>query len=295
MRGRAAVDSDGEVKAARIRQDPHPQQRHPISRRSEDEGDFDVDVEGESSKFSTSPSDEEMAQESNSRNPPPPSNRPQLHREPSPARANKGKTTKKARRAVISDDDDDEDDDDDSTPWRSDMSLDEDPPFSPPQTWVTASSSTRTRKGKSRADFEDMDSPMEDRPVAIGAKRPRPLDSELSIDSKPPSPPAGPDTIVAAENKEPVLKKKLPPIKKIKLSDSTVSSPVPTSKAIPTTAKTEKPKLTVEGAGLPPPPSSLPRKPAATAGNADLDLSNMDVYKQLFSVSFQTIAFCTRH
>jgi hypothetical protein len=131
-----------------------------------------------------------------------------------------------------------------------------------------------------------MDPVREDGPVTIGAKRPRPLDSEPATDSKPPSPPTGPDASVAVENKEPAPKKKLPPIKKIKLSDSSASSPAPTSKATATQAKIEKQKLTVDSAGLPPPPSSLPRKPAATAGNADLDLSNADVYKQLFSVSF---------
>jgi hypothetical protein len=276
------VDSDDEAEAARIREDSPPQHsRHPKSRRSEDEDDSDVDVENEGSKFSTSPSDEEMAQESDSMNPRPPSNRPQPRPKPPFTKIGKGKTSKKARRAVISDDDED----DDSMSWRSDISVDEDPPSSPPQTRPTTSSSTRTRKGKSRADIEDMDSLRDDRPVTIGTKRPRPMDSEPSIDSKPPSPPVGPGVAVVIENKEPVLKKKLPPIKKIKLSDSTASSPTST-KATLTTAKAEKPKTTTEGAGLPPPPSSLPRKPAATAGNADLDLSNVDVYKQLFSVSF---------
>ena len=287
-----AVDSDDEVGAARIREDSPPRHsRHLKSRLSEDEDDFDVDVGDEGSKFSTTPSDEEMAQEPSSRNPRPPSNMPQLRRKPSSARINKGKPSKKAQRAVISDDEDDEDED--SIHWRSDMSIDDDPPSSPPQTRVTVSSSARTRKGKSRADFEDMDSLREDRPVAIGAKRPRPLDSEFVSDSKPPSPPTGPDVAIAAGNREPVLKKKLPPIKKIKLSDSAASSPLPTSKVTPTPAKTERPKFTAEGAGLPPPPSSLPRKPAATAGNADLDLSNMDVYKQLFSVSFWAIVSYT--
>ena len=254
------------------------------------EDDFDVDVEDEDSKFSTSPSDEEMAQESDTRNPP--LNRPQPGRKPSSTKTSKAKVSKKARRTVISDDDDDEDDD--SMPWRSDMSADEDSPSSPPQTRFAASSSTRTQKGKFRADFEDVDSVMEDIPAAVGTKRPRPLDSEPTVDSKLLSPPAGPDMTIATENKDSALKKKLPPIKKIKLSDSTASSPVPTSKATPTSAKTEKPKFTVEGSGLPPPPSSLPRKPAATAGNADLDLSNADVYKQLFSVSFRIVLFCTR-
>jgi hypothetical protein len=228
-----------------------------------------------------------MAQDSDSRNPLPQLNRPQLRRGPS-TKAGKGKKSKKVRRTVISDDEDDEDGD--SMPWRSDT-ADEDPPSSPPQTWAAASSSTRTRKGKTRADFEDVDPLREDRPVTIGAKRPRPLDSESATDSKPPSPPAGYDATVVAENKEPMPKKKLPPIKKIKLSDSSASSPAPTSKTTATQAKTERPKFTVDGAGLPPPPSSLPRKPAATAGNADLDLSNADVYKQLFSVSFESLYF----
>lgn len=279
------VDSDDEVEATHIREGSPQYPRQLESQRSVDGDDSDVDVEGEGSKLSTNPSDEEMAQESDTRNPLPPSNRPQPRRKSSSA--SKAKAGKKARRAVISDDDDDEDEDDednDSMAWRSDMSVDEDPPSSPPQTRVAASSSTRTRKGKPRADFEDMDSVMEDIPVAIGTKRPRPLDSEPPIDSKLLSPSAGPDMTVTAD---PVLKKKLPPIKKIKLSDSTASSPGPTSKATPAPAKTEKPKFTVEGSGLPPPPSSLPRKPAATAGNADLDLSNADVYKQLFSVSFR--------
>ena len=278
-----AVDSDDEFEAVPTREDSPPQHsRHLRSRRSEDEDVSDVDVEDEGSKFSTSPSDEEMAQEPDSRNPHPQSNKLQSHRKPSPARTNSGKASKKARRAVMSDEDDDEDDE--SMTWRSDMSADDDPPSSPPQTRATASSSTQTRKGKSRADFEDMGLHREDRPVVIGTKRPRPLDSEPSVDPGPASP-AGLDATATAENKEPVLKKKLPPIKKIKLSDSTASSPGPATKATPATAKAEKPKFTVEGAGLPPPPSSLPRKPAATAGNADLDLSNMDVYKQLFSVS----------
>lgn len=247
------------------------------------EDDFDVDVDDEGSKLSTGPSDEEMAYESDIKNPRPPLNRPQLRQKLPSTKVSKAKTSKKTRRTVISDDDDE---DDDSMPWRSDMSVDEDPPSSPPQTRITASSNTRTRKGKSRADFEDMDILREGIPVAIGTKRSRPSDSETVVDSKPPSPPVGPDATAIVENKEPLLKKKLPPIKKIKLSDSTASSPVPTSKATPTTVKTERPKFTGEGAGLPPPPSSLPRKPAATAGNADLDLSNADVYKQLFSVSF---------
>jgi len=278
-----AVDSDDEFEVAPTCEGSPPQHtRHLRSRRSEDEDDSDVDVEEEGSKFSTSPSDEEMAQESDSGNLQPQLNKPQPQRELSPARTNKGKASKKARRAVIFDGDDDEDDE--SMTWRSDMSADDDPPSSPPQTRTTASSSTRTRKGKSRADFEDMGSLREDRPVVIGTKRPRPLDSEPSVGPGLPSP-AGPDVTATTENKEPVPKKKLPPIKKIKLSDSTTSSPGPTTKATPATAKAEKPKFTVEGPGLPPPPSSLPRKPAATAGNADLDLSNMDVYKQLFSVS----------
>lgn len=169
--------------------------------------------------------------------------------------------------------------------WRSDT-ADGDPPSSPPQLQVTASPGPRTRKGKSRTDLGGTDPPKEDRPVTIGTKRPRPLDSEPAIDSKPTSPPIGPDVNIATGNKEPVARKKLPPIKKIKLSDSSASSPVPTSKAIATQTKAEKLRFTVDGSGLPPPPSSLPRKPAATAGNADLDLLNADVYKQLFSVSF---------
>jgi len=277
------LDSDDDSEAARTREGPPPQHsRHTIPQRSEGEDDSDVDIGDEGSKFSTSPSDEEMGQESDSRNPPSQSNKPQPHRKPSPAKTNKGKTSKNPRRAVISDDDDE---DDESMTWRSDMSTDDDPPSSPPQTRATASSSTQTRKGKLRADFQDMGSLRDERPVVIGAKRPRPLDSETYIGLGPPSPSAGPGVTAATENKDPVLKKKLPPIKKIKLSDSTASSPGPTTKATPTTAKAEKSKFTVEGAGLPPPPSSLPRKPAATAGNADLDLSNMDVYKQLFSVS----------
>lgn len=279
-----AVDSDDEVEAAPIHEDSPQYSRHLKPRRSEDEDDFDIDIEDGGSKFSAGPSDEEMAQDSDSRNPRLPSNRPQPRQKPPSTQTNKGKTNKKVRRAVISDDEDEEDDE--SMAWRSDMSADEDPPSSPPQTRAAAAPSTRTRKGKSRADFEDMDSFREDKPVAIGTKRPRPLDSEPAIDSKPPSPSGGLDVIVTVENKEPAMKKKLPPIKKIKLSDSAASSPIPNSKATPTTVKTEKPKFTTEGAGLPPPPSSLPRKPAATAGNADLDLSNMDVYKQLFSVSF---------
>jgi hypothetical protein len=275
------VDSVDETETTRIRVDSPQHSRHPKSLRPEGEDDIDVDVEDESSDL-TSPSDEEMAQESDPRNP-----RPQLSQRPSSTKISKGKTSKKARRAVISDDDDDdEDDDDDSMAWRSDMSPDEDPPSSPPQMQATASTSTRTRKGKSRADIEDMDLLRDDRPVVIGMKRPRPADSESAFDSKPPSPPVGLGVAAATENKEPVLKKKLPPIKKIKLSDSTASSPLSTSKATPIPARTEKPKFTVEGAGLPAPPSTLPRKPAATAGNADLDLSNMDVYKQLFSVGF---------
>ena len=131
-----------------------------------------------------------------------------------------------------------------------------------------------------------MDLLEEERPVTIGTKRPRPLDLEPATDPKPPLPSAGPEVTVAVENKEPALKKKLPPIKKIKLSESLALSPAPTSKVTATQAKPKKPKFTVNGAGLPPPPSSLPRKPAATAGNVDLDLSNTDIYKQLFSVSF---------
>lgn len=250
--------------------------------RLEGEDDFDVEFEDEGSKLSTTPSDEEMGQDSDSRNPPPLLNRPQLRQKPS-TKVNQGKKSKKARRTVISDDDDDENDD--SMPWRSDT-ADENPPSSPPQTWAATSLGTRTRRGKSRADVEDMEPPREDRPVTIGTKRPRPLDSELATDSKPLSPPAGPDVTVATEIKESVPKKKLPPIKKIKLSDSSASSPAPTSRVTATQAKIEKPKFTVDSAGLPPPPSSLPRKPAATAGNADLDLSNADVYKQLFSVGF---------
>ena len=226
-----------------------------------------------------------MAQDSDSRNPQVPLNRPQPRQKPS-TKTSKGKKSRKARRAVVSDDDED----DDSMPWRSDT-ADENPPSSPPQAWVAASSNTRTRKGKSKVDYEDTDPLREDRPVIIGAKRPRPLDSEPASDSKPPSPPAGSGATVAAENKEPVPRKKLPPIKKIKLSDSSASSPAPASKTTAAQAKIEKGKFTVDSAGLPPPPSSLPRKPAATAGNTDLDLSNADVYKQLFSVGLELSHF----
>ena len=295
MRGRMTVDSDDEGEAASIREDSLLQYpRHLKPRRSEDEDDFDVDVEDECSNLSASLSDEEMVQESDSTHLLPPSNRPQPRQKPSFAKIDKGNAGKKVQQAVIFDDDNDEDDDDSMT-WRSDMSADDDPPSSPPQPRATTSSSTRTRNGKPRADFDNMDSFREDRPVTIGTKRPRPLDSEPIIDSKLPSTPVGLGMAVATENKEPVLKKKLPPIKKIKLSDSTASSPLPISKATSTAAKTERPRLTVEGAGLPPPPSSLPRKPAATAGNADLDLSNMDVYKQLFSVSFSIPVSRPRH
>lgn len=231
-----------------------------------------------------------MEQESDYRGPPSTLNRPQPRQKPL-AKTSKGKASRKARRAVISEDDDDGDDD--SMPWRSDTAED-DPPSSPPQTRVIASSGSRTRKGKLRADFEDMDSLGEDRPPVIGTKRPRPSDSEPAVDSKPPSPPTGPGLTVPGESKELAPKKKLPPIKKIKLSDSSASSPAPTSKATPNHAKIEKSKLTADSTGLPPPPSSLPRKPAATAGNADLDLSNADVYKQLFSVGFRIIVFNTQ-
>lgn len=226
--------------------------------------------------------------EDDSRNPQQTLNRSQLRQKPSAK--TKGKTSMKNRRAVISDGEDDEDDD--SMPWRSDT-VDEDPPSSPPQVRVTAPSNTRGRKGKSRADLQDLDSYREDRPAATGTKRPRPLDSEPVMDSKPPSPPTGSD-MTAAEVKEPLQKKKLPPIKKIKLSDSSASSPVSTSKATPIQVKIEKPKFNVDNTGLPAPPSSLPRKPAATAGNADLDLLNADVYKQLFSVSSRIIVLYTR-
>jgi hypothetical protein len=222
-----------------------------------------------------------MEREPDSRNPQPTLNRSQPRQKPLP-KIVKGKASKKARRAVISDDEDDGDDD--SMPWRSDTAED-DPPSSPPQTRVISSSS-RTRKGKLRTDLEDMDSLGEDRPPVIGTKRPRPLDSEPAIDSKPHSPPTGPGVTAGGESKELAPKKKLPPIKKIKLSDSSASSPMPAYKTTPNQAKIERSKLTTDSAGLPPPPSSLPRKPAATAGNADLDLSNADVYKQLFSVGF---------
>lgn len=275
-----AVDSYDEVGATLTRESlPSRHSRHLTTRRLEGEEDSEVNIEEEDSKFSTSLSDEEMEQGIDSWSPRPPSNQPQLRQKPSSTKPGKGKTGRKARRTVILDDDDD--DDDDSMPWRSDT-ADDDPPSSPPPTRVTASSNTRTRKGKLRADFEDVDSLRRD---GIGTKRPRPLDFEPTVDAKSTSPPTGLDMNVAAENKEPPLKKKLPPIKKIKLSDSAAQSPMPTSKATPATAKMEKPKLTVDSTGLPPPPSSLPRKPAATAGNADLDLSNADVYKQLFSVS----------
>ena len=278
------MDSDEEVEVTRIREDSP---RYSKPQRSEDEDNFNIDVEDEDPRFLTSPSDEEMAQESDARNP------LQPRRVPPSMKSSKSKTGKRSRRTVISDDDED-DEDEDSMPWRSDMSDEDNPPSSPPQTRVVTSSSTRTRQGKARADFEEMDSLRVERPATIGTKRPRPLDSEPSTDSKPPSPPAGPDVTVATENKEPTLKKKLPPIKKIKLSDSSASSPLPTSKATPAPVKAEKSKFTVESSGLPPPPSSLPRKPAATAGNADLDLLNADVYKQLFSVRSLIVFSCTR-
>lgn len=278
------MDSDEEMETTHIREDSPQHSRQMKIRRPEDEDDFDIDIEDEGPRFSTSPSDEEMAEEFDTRDPPPPSIRPQPRQKLPSTKSSKSKTGKKSRRAVISDDDDDEDED--SMPWRSDISGEEDPPSSPPQTRTVASSNTRTRKGKARADLEDIDSLRTERPAATGTKRPRPLDSESAMDSNPPSPLVGPDVNVATENKEPALKKKLPPIKKIKLSDSSASSPVPTSKATPAPAKTEKSKITAESSGLPPPPSSLPRKPAATAGNADLDLLNADVYKQLFSVRF---------
>lgn len=255
MRGRTAVDSDDEVEVARIRE----------------EEDSDIEVEDGDSRLSTkSPSDEEMEYEPDSRNPRSTLNRSQPRQKPS-VKVDKGKPSKKSRRTVISDGDDE---DYDSMPWRSDT-ADGDPPFSPPHM-----RSVRAQKGKSRADFEAMDMLEEDRPVTIGTKRPRPVDPETVMGSKLPSPPTGLDVVVTAE---PLPKKKLPPIKKIKLSDSSASSPMPTSKATPTQTRVEKPKFTVDNTGLPPPPSSLPRKPAATAGNADLDLSNADVYKQLFS------------
>lgn len=279
------MDSDEEVDTTRIHEDSPRYSRQMKPQQSGDEDNFDIDVEDEDPRFSTSPSDQEMAQESDTGNP------PQPRRIPPSTKSSKSKTGKRSRRTVISDDDDDEDD---LMPWRSDMSDEDDPPSSPPQTRVAASSSTRTRKGKARGEFEEIDSLRAERPATVGMKRPRPLDSEPSTDSKPPSPPAGPDVTVATENKEPALKKKLPPIKKIKLSDSSASSPAPTSKATSAPVKTEKSKLTVESSGLPPPPSSLPRKPAATAGNADLDLLNADVYKQLFSVRFRIVFSRTR-
>jgi hypothetical protein len=277
VRGRMAVDSYDEVGATLTREGlPSQHSKHLTTRRSEGEDDSEVNIEDEDSKFSASLSDEDMEQGTDSWSPRPPSNQPQLRHKPS-IKSSKGKTGRKVRRAVISDDDDD----DDSMPWRSDT-ADDDPPSSPPPAQVTVSSNTRTQKGKSKADFEDVDSLKRDR---IGTKRPRPLDFDPTVDTKSASPPTGLDVNVAVENKEPPLKKKLPPIKKIKLSDSAAPSPMPASKATPAMAKMEKPKLTVDSTGLPPPPSSLPRKPAATAGNADLDLSNADVYKQLFSVS----------
>jgi hypothetical protein len=88
------MDSDDEVEAVRIREDSPQHSRQLKSRRSVDEDDFDVDIEDEGSKFSTGPSDEEMAQESDSRNPPLPLNRPQLRQKPS-AKTNKGRWARK--------------------------------------------------------------------------------------------------------------------------------------------------------------------------------------------------------
>lgn len=120
--------------------------------------------------------------------------------------------------------------------------------------------------------------------AVAGSKRPRQdiegLLNPVAGQPTPQSPdPAAANTVEVAleKDQEPVPKKrKLPTIKKIKAAGSTSSTPGPSSKPA-----TEKDKA---ASSLPALPASLPRKPAATAGNADLDLTNKDVYKQLFSV-----------
>jgi hypothetical protein len=202
----------------------------------EDEDDFDIDIEDGGSKFSISPLDEEMEQESDSRGPPSTLN-PQPRQKPLP-KTSKGKASKKARRAVISDDDDD-DGDDDSMPWRSDTAED-DPPSSPPQTRVIASSDSRTRKGKLRADLEDMDSLREDRPPVIGTKRPRPLDSEPAVDSKPPSPPTGPFLTAPERAKSLRQRRNYLQLRRSSYPIPQRRLPYPTSKATPSPSKDRK-------------------------------------------------------
>jgi len=138
----------------------------------------------------------------------------------------------------------------------------------------------------------------EESPVTTGSKRSHlSSDAEATIDptnAKPGSPISDHtqantlvDPVVANErDNEPAPKKrKLPTIKKIKTAGSANSTPGPSAKhgQGPMEELKEKEKDLSGGSTLPPLPASLPRKPAATAGNADLDLTNKDVYKQLFS------------
>jgi hypothetical protein len=106
------------------------------------------------------------------------------------------------------------------------------------------------------------------------AKRSRSSDEDPVV----PSSPLTPDPAV----KPPPMKKpKLPTIKKNKLPPTTTTATTASGSAGPSTPASGKlgGASGLSGQGT---PSSVPRKPAATVGNADFDLRNANVYKDLF-------------
>lgn len=143
-------------------------------------------------------------------------------------------------------------------------------------------SKSKGKKEEREITFKD-ERKLQAKEASAGSKRPR-QDIEGLLNpamDRPMSQSPDPTTTNSMEaalekDQEPVPKKrKLPTIKKIKNAGSNSSTPGPSK---PTTEKDKN------ASSLPSLPSNLPRKPAATAGNADLDLTNKDVYKQLFSV-----------
>jgi hypothetical protein len=129
--------------------------------------------------------------------------------------------------------------------------------------------STTHGSKRSRQDVEDIADPVSDK---HGSNTPEPTIPADPINE-------------SGKEREPVTKKrKLPAIKKIKNVGSASSTPAPSLKQEAAEGGKEKDSNPGGGDALPPLPSTVQRKPAATAGNADLDLTNMDVYKQLFSV-----------
>lgn len=188
------------------------------------------------------------------------------------------KQSKKSRRSAVFSDDEGESDE--AIAHEADSGLEEDFEPSPPSDhWGKAgrgkSAKSGGARGKGKVSKEEKEITFKDERKSFpagGSKRARQGSEEVADGPSSPDPHPNP-----AEVEPAAKKRKLPTIKKIKTA-STSSTPVPSTK--PTV---EAPKDKNSGS-LPPLPPNLPRKPAATAGNADLDLTNKDVYKQLFSV-----------